>query len=365
MDEEKFKRMRQNLAEVAPEVHQAIPFYEDPTRYPIDKLVAMANMQHEMIFCDDKAPRQELLHRFIALRDSLTLLPNAPERIYLWPAGKMPTLTVYAPDMNAGYRYDHDPDFQPYLLEMLLPEEVTPVGAVVTIAGGQHGMGTLNECYQNGLEFNRLGYQCFILNSRPNRMPWNGKESGVDAARALRYIRFHAARYRLSSDRVAAAGFSNGGLNIDECIRYYSGDQTVADHFPGYEPDELDACYGAPDVFLCIYGARLHKVNDVFGMQFGPLEAYDYTRVSYPSTFFACGLEDETGLQNLYPVFNDLVGRGVKVEIHTFAGHPHGFSGWKLIDGKGFPNFDLWLVHADNFMQDVYKNYASRHNPDR
>ena len=31
------------------------------------------------------------------------------------------------------------------------------------------------------------------------------------------------------------------------------------------------------------------------------------------------------------------------------------YEGWKIIDGKGDPNFDLWLTHADVFMQDLYR----------
>ena len=46
--------------------------------------------------------------------------------------------------------------------------------------------------------------------------------------------------------------------------------------------------------------------------------------------------------------------QGVPVEVHTFAGHPHGYAGWKIIDGKGNPNFDLWVTHADAFLMDVF-----------
>ena len=93
----------------------------------------------------------------------------------------MPRDTDYR--VNPDHRYDHEPDFLPYYLEMLLPEEVRPIGAVVLIAGGSHGAGTINECYQTGKEFNALGYQCFILQCRPNDCPWSRYETGADAAR--------------------------------------------------------------------------------------------------------------------------------------------------------------------------------------
>ena len=56
--------------------------------------------------------------------DSLKKLPGAPERIYLWPEGKMPQSGAY--QENPEYRYNHDPDFAPYMYEFLLPEEIIP-----------------------------------------------------------------------------------------------------------------------------------------------------------------------------------------------------------------------------------------------
>ena len=252
----------------------------------------------------------------------------------------MPVQTDYKE--NPGWRNDHEPDFKPYLLEMLLPEDVLPRGAVVTIAGGSHGAGTINECYEIGLEFGALGYQCFILQCRPNGCPWSRYETGADAARCLRILRRDAEKYRIKPDRIAMAGFSNGGITIDFCIESFSGDQKVADRFPDYRPDELDELPGGPDAQLSIYGSR-HKGTE-----------YDYTGAVYPPTFFAVGRLDD-GMENLHALYPDLLARGVPLEVHTFAGHPHGYAGWKIMDGVGFPNFDLWVTHADAFLRDVFK----------
>ena len=71
-----------------------------------------------------------------------------------------------------------------------------------------YGAGTINECYEIGLEFGALGYQCFILQCRPNGCPWNEYETGADAARALRIIRANADKYRVKPDNIAMAGLS-------------------------------------------------------------------------------------------------------------------------------------------------------------
>ena len=130
---------------------------------------------------------------------------------------------------------------------------------------------------------------------------------------------------------------------MDYCIEYFSGEKIVADAFPSYQPDGLDKFPGGPNAFLCVYGPR-HKGTP-----------YDYAGVEYPPTFFAVGRQDKTAMENLHALYPDLLEREIPVEIHTFAGHPHGYAGWKIIDGKGNPNFDLWVTHADAFLRDTFR----------
>lgn len=156
-------------------------------------------------------------------------------------------------------------------------------------------------------------------------------------------VRANAVKYRVGPNQIAFAGFSNGGLTGECCIQYYSGEQTVQDHFPDYQPDELDKVYGAPDVFLCVYGPRFDGAP------------FDYDVAEYPPVFFAVGREDEA-MKNLNYVYPQLVKHGVTVEIHTFAGTPHGMAGIDLIDGEvKYPNFQLWEPLADAFMLDIYQ----------
>ena len=343
MDTPEFRELMRKRTEFSAacgdEVNRAIPLYEDPTRYPVEDLIALFRLQQRMMDTEDPAARGALKRQFSEMRQAIRPLPDAPERVYLWPEGNMPKDTEYRSDPT--WEYDHGPDFLPYYLEMLIPAEVTPVGAIVLIAGGCHGAGTIPDCYQIGKEFNALGYQCFILQCRPNGCPWSRYETGADAARCLRILRSRAEKYRIAPNRIAMAGFSNGGVTIDFCIESFSGDQKVSDKFPDYRPDALDALPGGPDAQLSIYGSR-HKGTE-----------YDYTGAVYPPTFFAVGRLDP-GMENLHALYPELLARGVPVEVHTFAGHPHGYAGWKIIDGVGHPNFDLWVTHADAFLRDLF-----------
>ena len=174
--DERFAQMRKIMAECGEDFHKAVPKYEYITAYPIDQLVELSKIQFKIMETADDAARAELHRRYNELRDSIEMIPNPPEKIMLWPKGKVPTLTEYKE--NPGLRHFHDPGFEPYMLEVLLPQDIVPKGAVVTIAGGEQGMNTINECYEICREFREKGYQGFILHSRPNNGPWSPADYG-------------------------------------------------------------------------------------------------------------------------------------------------------------------------------------------
>lgn len=343
--EEIGKRMKPVRDVFGPVKNRAVPVFEDCLNYPIGEVVALAKLSREiegMAFAGE--PDMDIVkakvEQFRQMLEAIKPIPNAKPRIYLWPEGKMPAMTDYTD--NSDYRYNHNPDFRPYLFELLVPEDVEPKGAVVLCAGGDHGDAVVPEAYQSALDLNGLGYQCFLLLNRTNHNPWTAQEAGVDAARAVRMVRKDAAKYRVSSNNIAFAGFSNGGISAEGLLENYSGKKIVKDVFPEYMPDELDEIDATPDAYLCVYGPRF--AGDTF----------NYDGVVYPPTFFAVGRED-TAMDNLNATYPDLIAHGVQVEVHTFAGVPHGQAGAKIMDGEvKYPNFEMWLPLADAFMQDVY-----------
>ena len=342
--EEMRKAQLEFRREFGREINKAIPLYEDPTRYPVEALVNLFRFQMKFRRPGlTEEEKEKLKQRFSELRDAICPLPDAPDRIYLFAEDNIPEETDYTD--NSRFEYDHDPDFRPYYLEMLIPEDQAPAGGIVLVAGGTHGAGTINECWQIGKEFNALGYQCFILQCRPNMGPWSRKETAADAARCFRLIRSSCEKYRLDPDHLAYAGFSNGGVTGDACIEFYSENQKISDYFPEYKEDETDSFYGAPNAFLCVYGAR-HLGTELSRDDF-----------FYPPVFFAIGRKDFGCIANMNGLVPWLLEKQVPVEIHTFAGHPHGYAGWKIIDGKGDYNFDLWVTHADVFLRDLFTGY--------
>lgn len=330
-------------------LHRAVTYYEDAPRYELDKVLELQGMNHKLWGMGESAELEETLRVFEAKMDALTPVAGAPERIYLWPEGKMPTTGAYTD--NSELKHNHDPEFEPYMFALTIPEDVTPKGAIVVCAGGDHGDCTLHEGYQSCKDLNDLGYQCFLLLNRTNRCPYDGKEAGADASRAIRYVRANAAKYRVDENKVAFAGFSNGGLTAEACIQYYSGTQKIQTHFPEYVPDELDKYYGAPDAVLCVYGPRFKGAS------------FDYTNAVYPPTFFAVGRED-SAMENLRATLPDLKAHQIEVEVHTFAGVPHGQAGVQIYGNYSYPNFMLWPKLADSFVQNVFAKSVIKRTPD-
>ncbi len=339
--EEMMKRFAPVRKAFGPPKHKAIPVFEDCMNYPIEQVAELANLSRAIEQSEYGPQTEEKIAEFDRKLSALKPVDHPQPRLYLWDEGNLPQETDYTD--NSEYRYNHDPDFKPYLLELLLPENVAPKGAVIFCAGGDHGDAVVPEAYQSALDFREMGYQCFIFNNRTNHNPWTSREAGVDGARAVRMVRAGAERYRVSPDRIALAGFSNGGLTGEGLIENFSGSQTVRGVFPAYRPDALDELDATPNAFLCVYGPRFKD---------GP---FNWENVVYPPAFFAVGRED-TAMENLNYVYPDLVAHGVPVEVHTFAGVPHGQAGIKILDGEiKYPNFELWLTLADTFMQNVYQ----------
>ncbi len=118
-------------------------------------------------------------------------------------------------------------------------EGMTIKGAVLVCAGGAFQFRSdRNEGTPVAQWFARHGYQAFVVNYRVQ--PYRMEEGSLDLARAIRFVRQHAADYRIDPNDIASVGFSAGGilcgdeaLNFDELV---NGTALTSD----YRPDALD-----------------------------------------------------------------------------------------------------------------------------
>ena len=318
--------------------------FSDVTSYDHDYLRQMLKSHWEMYLAlaipplrtatDEEA--REILIAHHNLRAEATAAEDLEaKRIYLWPEGKVPAVTEYTE--NEGYAYADWPGFEPYMLEMLVPEGTEVKGAVVLAAGGGHMYrSNVEEAYEVSLALNARGYQCFIVNYRLN--PYTDEESALDVARAVRIVRANAEKYGIAENRIAAAGFSYGGIATSLAADIYDGDANASALVADYEPDEIDAVSAHIDAYLAVYSVTPDEV----------------TNDNFPPSFFIYGSNDQSLWTWGFDSYMRLREKGIYAEIHTVSGVPHGFGAGTDAEGITYENASAWTMLADTFMDYVY-----------
>lgn len=179
-------------------------------------------------------------------------------KVDLWQKGNIPTVTQNVNNSDG-------PDFIPNLEVFTVPDNVEPKGAVMICPGGAFIFRSMqNEGYDIADMLTSMGYQRFVVNYRIN--PYTMRESATDLQRGIRYVRAHAADYRIKPENIALVGFSAGGILNGEVLLNWRGliNGTALD--PTYVSDELDnvpvdAC--AVGMIYSFYGRLSVSMNDV------------------------------------------------------------------------------------------------------
>ena len=223
-------------------------------------------------------------------------VPGIPEPILLWPAGAPEAV----PDTN-GVFTDED---KPAIYAFPAPANHNTGAALLIIPGG----GFTNRCMDNeGVQIakflNRHGIAGFVLRYRLGPNYRDRSVSTMDGHRAMRYIRAHAADFKISPDRIGVIGFSAGGELQGDAFynNVLAGDPAAA--------DPLDRISTRANFSVLIYGGR--NVQK-------PAEA--------PPTFIFNTIEDGGHLSVIVSVLNSLRAAGVPVELHVNQVGPHGTS---------------------------------------
>ena len=252
--------------------------------------------------------------------------------IYFWAEGNMPHTTNYTGPQGS---YQDPPSFRPYM--NYFPAQGQVKGALVVCAGGAFMFRSdSNEGTPVAEWFARHGYQAFVVNYRVQ--PYTMQEGSLDLARAIRYVRWHAADYGIDPKDIASVGFSAGGILCgDEALHYDElVNGTALDS--RYQPDALDSVSAnvcTIGMIYSFYGRLSYGTTDVELLRSGNL----------PPTFYAYGDRDPFYRQFLANA-EAVRQAGVQVEQHEYANTPHGF-GYTIED---------WMVKFDTWMENIMRN---------
>jgi acetyl esterase/lipase len=153
-----------------------------------------------------------------------------PDAFPLWPDGT-PGLDTAAPEFV--------PTLTPYLLD-----PSAPTGAVIVCPGGGYSGRAPHEGEPIARRLNEFGIQAFVCDYRVS--PYRHPYPSLDASRAVRWVRAHAAEYNILPDRIGLLGFSAGGHLVS----------TVGTHYDGGDPeaaDPVDRSSSRPDALVLCY----------------------------------------------------------------------------------------------------------------
>ena len=171
------------------------------------------------------------------------------DMIYLWNSDNVPTETVYTENDND---YFDDPDFRPYMTLYDVPEGVDVKGAMLVSPGGAFLFRSeITEGSSVARAFAERGYVSFVVHYRID--PYTEEESGIDIARAIRYVRYHAEDYGIPRNNINVVGFSAGGIANGHAV-FEFGDNingTILDD--SYTPDEIDEVNATPNAVIMAY----------------------------------------------------------------------------------------------------------------
>lgn len=178
--------------------------------------------------------------------------------VNLWYKDRIPATTKNASNSDG-------PDFIPNMEVFTVDADTEPKGAVMVCPGGAFAFRSVqNEGYDVANMLTKMGYQCFVVNYRIR--PYTMQESATDLQRAIRYVRAHAADYRINPENIALVGFSAGGILNGEVLLNWRGTKNASSLDSSYQPDELDdvpveAC--AVGMIYSFYGRLSVSMNNV------------------------------------------------------------------------------------------------------
>lgn len=295
---------------------------------------------------DEDAGR--LLAGLAATKKELVRVMDPEKSIwYIWGKnGENMPQEKEAADYDYFYRFDY-PGFKPCIVPYMLADQSKVKGNIIVVAGGGFTLRwNQTEGYCVADEFNRRGYNAFVLQRR--LVPSQRLDALLDLQRCIRYLKYHAKDYGISAiEHIATNGYSGGGGTIIGALEECYGIRTPDEFYSDYVCDEIDRINSDYDAALPIYGGFAPKQtgNKNLPAIFAAVGARD-------SLIFRGGLgrlESFTKLMETNP--------NIDLELHIFAGTEHGFgTGYAVVEQLYSPSVayigtDRWMDLVDDFLQ--------------
>ncbi len=228
--------------------------------------------------------------------------------------------------------------------------------AVVIFPGGGYGILAMNhEGHDIAKWLNERGITGVVVKYRVSGKPELGYQFPVpflDARRAIRTVRAHAAEWGVEPGKIGVMGFSAGGHLASLCTTRF------ADTFPEEGKDEIDKQNCRPDFSILIYpvismGELAHggSRTNLLGAKPTPeaMEKYSTEKQvtkQTPPVFLLTTADDMVDCRNSLNFAAACKANGVPVSLHLFekGGHGYGMNVQDKGDLAAWPSLlDSWL----------------------
>lgn len=251
----------------------------------------------------------------------MTWMPENGETFSLWKDAPLdaqgsepqdnPELTVYWP-----LAYNEPPIARP---------------AVVICPGGGYAHHAQHEGEGYARWLSMLGLACFVLRYRVGTHGYRHPVPLRDAARAVRFVRAHAADWELDPNRIGIMGSSAGGhLSAHLMTRFDAGQPGSEDHIEAVSsrPDFGILCYPV----LTMSGTAVHEGSQTNLLGANPSEELKretspelHVRADTPPAFIWHTASDPgVKVENAYLFALALGAAGVPYELHLYDRGGHG-----------------------------------------
>ncbi len=256
----------------------------------------------------------------VAIPIALTAQAQKPQTILLWPNGAPGAL---------GDADQDKPSLTIYPVPAASPWKV-PTAVVVCPGGGYVNLAMDHEGKQIAEWLNGHGIAAFVLKYRLGPKYHHPVELG-DAQRAIRYVRLHAADYRIDANRIGIWGFSAGGHLASSAGTHFDSGK------PG-DSDPIEQQSSRPNFMILAYPVitftepHLHRGsrNNLLGEHPDPAlvdlmsNEKQVTKNTPPTFLFHTTDDDVVPVENSVMFYSALRAAGVPAEMHIYLKGPHG-----------------------------------------
>ena len=279
----------------------------------------------------------------------LFILKIAPAQeiiLPLWVEGKVPNhQNINETEKRDTGEIIHVSHVQSPDITVYLPSKRSATGqAVIICPGGGYAALAYNwEGTDVAKLLNAKGITAIVLkyrlpNSKSNIVP--NISPLMDAKRAIRMVRYYAAKWNIKKDKIGIMGFSAGGhLASTLGTHFDNGNLNTA--------DSIEQMSSRPDFMILVYpvismsktimhrGSRNNLIGDKPSDDMAKLYSNELqvTKQTPPTILFHATDDKAVPVENSLLFYQALKDNGVPVEMHIYPAGGHGFG---LALGKGY-----------------------------